>query len=178
MGQALQRAGVVKSVDAFTEALDSKKDKVLQPGTYSLRKQMSAASAVELMLDPKSRNGLTIREGLRSADVYKLIDTKLHLKKGTTEGVAESEAKNLGLPSWANNSSKLKDPLEGFLYPSTYSVGGKTKPAAVLKQMVARANQVYTKYDLEGNAQQAQARFADAAAHRRQPHAGRRQVQA
>ncbi|WP_406212687.1 endolytic transglycosylase MltG [Streptomyces decoyicus] len=149
MGQILQREGVIKSVGAFTEAAG---DKSLQAGTYSLRKQMSAASAIELMLDPKSRNGLTIREGLRSADVYKLIDTKLHLKKGTTEGVAEREAKNLGLPSWANNSSKLKDPLEGFLYPSTYSVGGKTKPAAVLKQMVARANQVYTKYDLEGNA--------------------------
>ncbi|QIK09808.1 endolytic transglycosylase MltG [Streptomyces sp. ID38640] len=154
MGLALKKAGVVKSADAFSEAaIDSKKDKVLQPGTYSLRKHMSAASAIELMVDPKSRNGLTIREGLRSGDVYKLIDTKLRLKKGTTKGVAKTEAKNLGLPSWAKSASKLKDPLEGFLYPSTYSVGEKAEPAAVLKQMVARANQVYEKHDLEGNAQ-------------------------
>ncbi|MEI5132951.1 endolytic transglycosylase MltG [Streptomyces libani] len=153
MGLALKRAGVVKSADAFSEAaIDSKKDKVLQPGTYSLRKHMSAASAVELMVDPKSRNGLTIREGLRSGDVYKLIDTKLHLKKGTTKGVAKTEAKSLGLPSWANNSAKIKDPLEGFLYPSTYSVGEKAKPADVLKQMVSRAKQVYARYDLEANA--------------------------
>ncbi|MFE1171822.1 endolytic transglycosylase MltG [Streptomyces sp. NPDC058773] len=154
MGLALKKAGVVKSADAFSEAaVDSKKDKILQPGTYSLRKHMSAASAVELMVDPKSRNGLTIREGLRSGDVYKLIDKKLHLSTGTTKKVAKTEAKNLGLPSWANDSAKIKDPLEGFLYPSTYSVGGKTKPEAVLKQMVARANQVYEKYDLEQNAQ-------------------------
>lgn len=153
MGLALKKAGVVKSADAFSEAaVDSKKDKVLQPGTYSLRKHMSAASAVELMADPKSRNGLTIREGLRSGDVYKLIDKKLHLKTGTTKGIAKTESKSLGLPSWANASAKIKDPLEGFLYPSTYSVGENTKPAAVLKQMVARANQVYGKYDLEGNA--------------------------
>ncbi|MFF3545771.1 endolytic transglycosylase MltG [Streptomyces platensis] len=154
MGLALKKAGVVKSADAFSEAaVESKKDKVLQPGTYSLRKHMSAASAVELMVDPKSRNGLTIREGLRSGDVYKLIDKKLHLKAGTTKGIAKSDSKSLGLPSWANDSAKLKDPLEGFLYPSTYSVGENTKPAAVLKQMVARANQVYEKYDLERNAQ-------------------------
>ncbi|MFF3746073.1 endolytic transglycosylase MltG [Streptomyces kronopolitis] len=153
MGQILQEKGVIKSAGAFTEAAgENKKAQSLQPGTYSLRKKMSGAAAIELMLDPKSRNGLTIREGLRSTEVYKLIDTKLHLKAGTTKGVAKSEAKNLGLPSWANDSSKIKDPLEGFLYPSTYSVGDKAKPAAVLKQMVARANQVYQRYDLEGNA--------------------------
>ncbi|MFI5524402.1 endolytic transglycosylase MltG [Streptomyces platensis] len=153
MGLALKKAGVVKSADAFSEAaVDSKKDKILQPGAYSLRKHMSAASAVELMVDPKSRNGLTIREGLRSGDVYKLIDKKLKLKAGTTKGIAKTDAKSLGLPSWANGSAKLKDPLEGFLYPSTYSVGENAKPAAVLKQMVARANQVYEKYDLERNA--------------------------
>ncbi|MFG2828423.1 endolytic transglycosylase MltG [Streptomyces sp. NPDC048434] len=153
MGQILQREGVIKSAGAFTEAAgENKKAQSLQAGTYTLRKQMSGAAAIELMLDPKSRNGLTIREGLRAGDVYKLIDKKLHLKAGTTKGVAKSDAKNLGLPSWANDSSKIKDPLEGFLYPSTYSVGGKVKPAEVLKQMVARANQVYAKYDLEAKA--------------------------
>ncbi|MFE6737935.1 endolytic transglycosylase MltG [Streptomyces tubercidicus] len=154
MGLALKRAGVIKSADAFSEAaVDSKKDKILQPGTYSLRKHMSAASAIELMVNPKSRNGLTIREGLRSADVYKLIDKKLHLKTGTTKNVAENDAKSLGLPSWANDSAKIKDPLEGFLYPSTYSVGEKAKPADVLKQMISRAKQKYAKYDLETNAE-------------------------
>ncbi|MFD8328358.1 endolytic transglycosylase MltG [Streptomyces lydicus] len=153
MGQILAKNGVIKSAGAFNEAAgENKKSGLLQPGTYSLRKHMSAASAMELMLDPKSRNGLTIREGLRAKDVYALIDKKLKLKAGTTKNVAEHDVKNLGLPSWADDNGKIKDPLEGFLYPSTYSVGEKAKPAAVLKQMVARASQVYEKYDLEGNA--------------------------
>ncbi|GAB7034707.1 endolytic transglycosylase MltG [Streptomyces sp. NPDC021749] len=155
MGQILAKKGVIKSAGAFTEAAeDNKKATLLQPGTYSLRKHMSAASAIELMADPKSRNGLTIQEGLRAGTVYKLIDKKLKLKPGTTKEIAHSQAKNLGLPSWADDSPKIKDPLEGFLYPSTYSVGDKAKPAAVLRQMVSRAKQVYAKYDLEGKARE------------------------
>ncbi|MFI9048939.1 endolytic transglycosylase MltG [Streptomyces sp. NPDC053427] len=154
MGEILAKKGVIKSAKAFSDAAseDDKKSRSLQPGTYSLHKHMSAAAAMEMMLDPKSRNGLTIREGLRAKDIYALIDKKLQLKTGTTKNVAEAEVKHLGLPSWADDNGKIKDPLEGFLYPSTYSVGDHAKPAAVLKQMVARANQVYAKYDLEGNA--------------------------
>ncbi|MFG2402267.1 endolytic transglycosylase MltG [Streptomyces lydicus] len=153
MGEILAKNGVIKSAGAFNEAAgENKKSGLLQPGTYSLRKHMSAAAAMELMLDPKSRNGLTIREGLRAKDIYALIDKKLKLKAGTTKNVAEHDVKNLGLPSWADDNGKIKDPLEGFLYPSTYSVGENAKPAAVLKQMVARASQVYEKYDLEDNA--------------------------
>ncbi|MEU5240422.1 endolytic transglycosylase MltG [Streptomyces lydicus] len=153
MGEILAKNGVIKSAGAFNEAAgENKKSGLLQPGTYSLRKHMSAAAAMELMLDPKSRNGLTIREGLRAGAVYALIDKKLHLKAGTTKDVAEKQIRNLGLPSWANDSRKIKDPLEGFLYPSTYSVGGNAKPADVLKQMVGRATREYAKYDLEANA--------------------------
>ncbi|WP_411125463.1 endolytic transglycosylase MltG [Streptomyces sp. x-19] len=153
MGLILKREGVVKSADAFSEAaVDSKKDKLLQPGSYSLRKQMSAASAVAMMSDPRSRNGLTIQEGLRAGAVYTLIDKKLKLAAGTTKEIAHNQAKNLGLPSWADASPKIKDPLEGFLYPSTYSVGEHAKPADVLRQMISRATQEYQKYDLESSA--------------------------
>ncbi|WP_043263502.1 endolytic transglycosylase MltG [Streptomyces sp. CT34] len=154
MGVILAKDGVIKSSGAFTEAADSnKKAQSLQPGTYSLRKQMSAAAAIDLMLDPKSRNGLTIREGLRAGAVYEMIDKKLKLKAGTTKEVAKTQVKSLGLPSWADGSPKIKDPLEGFLYPSTYSVGDNAKPADVLKEMVGRATREYQKYDLEANAQ-------------------------
>ncbi|ARF54399.1 endolytic transglycosylase MltG [Streptomyces gilvosporeus] len=154
MGQILAKKGVIKSAGAFTQAAsaDDKKSRSLQPGTYSLRMHMSAAAAMDLMLDPKSRNGLTVREGLRARAVYSLIDQKLKLKAGTTKKDALSHLKELGLPSWANDSPQIKDPLEGFLFPSTYSVGGNTKPVDVLKQMVGRATQAYGKYDLEAEA--------------------------
>ncbi|MFJ9417418.1 endolytic transglycosylase MltG [Streptomyces sp. NPDC101227] len=154
MGEILAKKGVIKSAGAFRDAAadNDKKSRSLQPGTYSLRKHMSAAAAMELMLDPKSRNGLTIREGLRAGAVYQLVDQKLKLKAGTTKDIAKKQLNSLGLPSWANDSAKIKDPLEGFLYPSTYSVGQNAKPADVLKQMVGRATKEYAKYDPEANA--------------------------
>ncbi|RLU84955.1 aminodeoxychorismate lyase [Streptomyces griseocarneus] len=153
MGEVLQKAGVVKSVGAFTAAVDKNpKGKAIQPGTYSLHKEMSGEAAVAMMTN--TSNFLVIPEGRRAVAVYGMIDDKLGLPKGTTKGVAANQAKNLGLPDWANTDSKIKDPLEGFLYPSQYSAAKGTKPEDVLKQMVARANENYAKVDLAGKAKE------------------------
>ncbi|MET9256046.1 endolytic transglycosylase MltG [Streptomyces sp. NPDC003717] len=153
IGQELKRVGVVKSVDAFISAQQSNpQGKSIQDGVYTLQKQMSAASAVELLLSPKSRSNLIIAEGKRNADVYKLIDKRLEVADGTTAKVAKDQYKSLGLPTWALNHAKVKDPLEGFLYPSSYSVAKGQKPADVLKQMVARADEQYAKLGLEQKA--------------------------
>ncbi|GGQ66484.1 endolytic transglycosylase MltG [Streptomyces flaveolus] len=153
IGQELKRQGVVKSVDAFVSAQQSNPNgKSIQDGVYTLQKEMSAASAVQMLLDPKSRSSLIIAEGLRNVQVYAKIDTQLGLKKGTTAGVAKSEWKNLGLPAWAMNHKDVKDPLEGFLYPSSYSAAKGQKPEDVLKQMVARANEKYQEFGLEQKA--------------------------
>lgn len=153
MGNRLKEMGVVKSVDAFTSAQgDVEKGNSISPGFYTMRKGMSAKSAVELMLSPKSRNTLIVPEGYRNAWVYEQIDGRLGVKKGTTEEVAKKDWKKLGLPDWANKGADIKDPLEGFLYPSSYSVSKGQKPADVLKRMVAEADKQYAKVDLEGQA--------------------------
>ncbi|MBQ0964773.1 endolytic transglycosylase MltG [Streptomyces tendae] len=154
IGQELKRQGVVKSVDAFIAAQQSNpRGKSIQDGVYTLQKEMSADSAIELLLSPKSRSNLIIAEGRRNADVYKLIDKRLEVKDGTTAKVAKSEYKSLGLPEWALNHKGVKDPLEGFLYPSSYSAAKGQKPEDVLKQMVARANEQYEKIGLEQKAE-------------------------
>ncbi|MFJ6693287.1 endolytic transglycosylase MltG [Streptomyces sp. NPDC091294] len=154
IGQELKRQGVVKSVDAFIAAQQSNpRGKSIQDGVYTLQKEMSADSAVELLLSPKSRSNLIIAEGKRNADVYKLIDKRLEVKDGTTAKVAKSEYKSLGLPEWALNHKDVKDPLEGFLYPSSYSAAKGQKPEDVLKQMVARATEQYEKIGLEQKAE-------------------------
>ncbi|MFJ3042255.1 endolytic transglycosylase MltG [Streptomyces tendae] len=154
IGQELKRQGVVKSVDAFIAAQQSNpRGKSIQDGVYTLQKEMSADSAIELLLSPKSRSNLIIAEGRRNADVYKLIDKRLEVKDGTTAKVAKSEYKSLGLPEWALNHKDVKDPLEGFLYPSSYSAAKGQKPEDVLKQMVARANEQYEKIGLEQKAE-------------------------
>ncbi|MFJ6393179.1 endolytic transglycosylase MltG [Streptomyces sp. NPDC091972] len=154
MGRLLKAAGVVKSVDAFVAAFARNGESgKIQAGSYLLNKEMSAESAVALMLDPKSQNNLIIREGERNADVYEEVDERLKVSKGTTAKVAKQKYKDLGLPEWALGHSDLKDPLEGFLYPSAYAVSKGDKPEAVLKDMVSRAKDKYEAMGLEEKAE-------------------------
>ncbi|WP_151482608.1 endolytic transglycosylase MltG [Streptomyces albicerus] len=155
IGQKLKDAGVVKSVDAFVSAQQQNPDgQKIQAGVYLLNKQMSAESAVTLMLDPKSQNNLVVAPGQRNVVVYAAIDKQLELPKGTTKEVAEKKYESLGLPDWANNESDIKDPLEGFLYPATYPAAKGMKPEAVLKEMVTQAKKEYAKYNLEAKAKE------------------------
>ncbi|MBU7599978.1 endolytic transglycosylase MltG [Streptomyces sp. P38-E01] len=148
MGNILKKEGVVKSHDAFVEASGKNGDAAkIHAGTYLLRKGMSAEAAIKLMLDPASQSGLIVPEGLRASKIYELIDERTESPEGTTEKLAKST--EFDLPSWAEGGG---DPLEGFLFPSKYSVSKKTEPVAVLKEMVKRANAEFTKVDLEGNA--------------------------
>ncbi|UYQ61089.1 endolytic transglycosylase MltG [Streptomyces peucetius] len=154
IGNILKKHGVVKSVDAFISAqIKNPKGGTIQDGVYLLKKEQSAKSAVESMLNPASRNNLTIPEGWRNAKVYERIDKRLELKAGTTEKVAEEKADSLGLPDWAKNHEDVKDPLEGFLFPAAYPVSKDDKPESVLKKMVARADAEYEKVDLESKAE-------------------------
>ncbi|MEU7333990.1 endolytic transglycosylase MltG, partial [Streptomyces parvus] len=149
----LRKQGVIKSSDAFVAAQnDNPKGKLIQAGVYLLNKEMSAASAVTLMLDPKSQNAFVIPEGWRNVRVYAEIDKRLELKEGTTAKVAKTKAESLGLPDWADDNPDVKDPLEGFLYPAAYPVAKGSKPEDALKRMVARANKEYAKVDLEATA--------------------------
>ncbi|MGW4492220.1 endolytic transglycosylase MltG [Streptomyces sp. NPDC004376] len=155
IGRLLKDKGVVESVDAFVSAqLANPQGKSLQDGVYTLQKHMSAASAVELMLSPKSRSNLIIAEGSRNTRVYEQIDARLKVAKGTTFKVAKKDYKSLGLPAWALGHPNLKDPLEGFLFPSSYPVTKGQKPKDVLKSMVAQANERYTQYNLTKKAKE------------------------
>ncbi|MEU6367652.1 endolytic transglycosylase MltG [Streptomyces sp. NPDC046931] len=153
IGQVLKEAGVVKSVDAFVAAQGQNPDgKSIQAGTYTLKKHMSAAAAVQLMLSPESKNNLIIAEGWRNAKVYAAIDGRLQLKTGTTESIAAKKWKTFGLPDWAKDGKAVKDPLEGFLYPSSYPVAKGMKPEDVLKQMVDTAKEKYAEFGIQAKA--------------------------
>ncbi|KOU54490.1 endolytic transglycosylase MltG [Streptomyces sp. WM6378] len=153
IGQLLKQAGVVKSIDAFVQAQnDDPKGKTIQAGAYTMKKGMSAANAVKLMLNPSSRNSLIIPEGKRNSWVYGEIDTRLGLRPGTTKDIALKNAGSMGLPDWAKGHKNVKDPLEGFLYPASYPVAKGMKPEDVLKKMVNRASSEYGKQDLAAEA--------------------------
>ncbi|MEU8620334.1 endolytic transglycosylase MltG [Streptomyces sp. NPDC048623] len=153
IGNILKKAGVVKSVDAFVSAQQKNpQGMTIQAGVYTLKKEMSAESAVLLMLNPASQSNLVIPEGRRNVWVYAEIDKRLELEPGTTQGIAKAKANELGLPDWAKNHKNVKDPLEGFLFPAKYPVAKGSKPEDALRKMVSRANQEYAKFDLEAKA--------------------------
>ncbi|MGA5699486.1 endolytic transglycosylase MltG [Peterkaempfera bronchialis] len=140
MGVELKKAGVVKSVDAFVKAYTAEKKAVnIQAGFFTMPLQMSAAEAVKYLVESAGGNVLLIPEGRRATEIYAMIDAKLKLNKGTTAKAAKANVKALGLPSWAEGNP------EGFLFPARYPVGKDTKPLALLKQMVGRANDEFTK---------------------------------
>ncbi|GAB3651578.1 endolytic transglycosylase MltG [Streptomyces sparsus] len=146
MGNILRKAGVVKSHDAFVAAArgSDNKAQTIQAGSYTLRKEMSAASAIQLLLDPASQSGLIIPEGLRALKIYEMIDERTGSAEGTTRKAAESA--DLGLPTWADGK------VEGFLFPAKYSVTEDSEPEAVLREMVKRANAEFKKVGMEAEA--------------------------
>ncbi|MEV1171411.1 endolytic transglycosylase MltG [Nonomuraea sp. NPDC049784] len=143
----LERLGVVASARAFTNAIgNANKSGSLVPGSYKLRKKMSAAQAVSMLI-PANRllAKVTIPEGLR------LSQTLPALAKATGKPAKEftAAAKNVGefdLPSYAKNK------LEGYAFPATYEFQPKTTPTEMLATMVKRFNQTAEDMDLEGGA--------------------------
>ncbi|MEU6237641.1 endolytic transglycosylase MltG [Kitasatospora sp. NPDC047058] len=144
MGLTLKEAGVVKSVEAFTQAFDKNpKSTTIQWGTYSMPKEMSAEAAVQNLVDANGGNKLIVQEGLTAAATFAKIDDKLQLAKGTTAGVAKAQVASLGLPAYANGN------IEGFLWPARYSIADGMKPEDLLKDMVKNATERYAGLDGE-----------------------------
>ncbi|MDH6130168.1 endolytic transglycosylase MltG [Kitasatospora sp. GP82] len=150
MAQVLKDADVVKSTGAFVNAYQKNpKSPSIQPGFFNLHHQMSGEAAVAALIAGGGGNALTIPEGKKSTDIYALIDSKLKLQKGATEAAAKEKINELGLPDYAQGN------IEGFLYPTKYSVSEGMKPEEMLKQMVSTANDHYKQLGMDAGAAQA-----------------------
>ena len=140
IADTLQAAGVVKTSRAFIKAAKANpRTKEIQPGTYQLRRQMSAAGAVELLLDPASRliRKVTIREGLRVSDIVNVLVKEGSMKRSALIA-ALKDPPAIGLPKSA------KGKAEGYLFPATYEFQPDTSEAEALRTMVTRGQQVMT----------------------------------
>ena len=151
IGQTLHRAGVVKSTGAFTKVASSDdRARTIGPGFYKLRKQMKASLALALLLDPKSlvASRVVVTEGMRMDAILLAIAKNSQIKLADLQVAAKSPA-SLGVPSWGSGH-----PLEGFLYPATYTFAPDTTAKQALSAMVTRFNQEATAVDLVAQAQQ------------------------
>lgn len=158
IADTLLQEHVVASVKAFTNAASDNPDsQSLQPGTYVLHRHMSAAAALQLMLDPKSRinSDITVFEGATVVDVEKRLTAPPCAPGSTTprsecglgldkDAVVKAlgNVRALGVPTDYTPGGKTPPSAEGFLYPATYPFDNKTPATAALGQMVAKFTDV------------------------------------
>jgi UPF0755 protein len=144
IAQTLDDADVIGSPSPFVDAAENNPAATgIQPGVYTLRLQMSGASALDLLLDPASRqvSRVTLREGLTVVQVLARLseDTGTPLEELQA---AAADPVALGLPAYANGM------LEGFLFPATYDFEPGDTAADMLGAMVARAEQAFDGFNV------------------------------
>lgn len=136
IAKTLKDAGVIKSTGPFTTLFSASPDAgKISPGQYTLKKQMKASDALDMLLDPSSQAGgrVTIPEGMRMSAIF----PKLSQATGVPVSDFENAAKDytaLGVP--ANPASSA----EGYLWPGTYSFPEGASAQEILSTMVARTN--------------------------------------
>lgn len=141
IGAKLVDAGVVATTKAFSRAFEANPDAAgIQPGSYKLLQGMPASAAVELLLNPSSRDvvKITFREGLTVDQIVSRISEKTlipvdELKKTLKDG------DSYGLPKQANGEP------EGWLFPATYELEGEPTAVGVLSAMTAKTVEVLEK---------------------------------
>ncbi|WP_138758402.1 endolytic transglycosylase MltG [Modestobacter altitudinis] len=129
----LVSAGVIASADPFEDAASANPAATgIQPGVYTLRSQMSGEAALDLLLDPASRQvtRVTLPEGLTVTQVLQRLADQTGIPLADLEAAAADPAA-LGLPAYANGL------LEGFLFPATYDIEPGDTAVGILTDMVA-----------------------------------------
>ena len=132
IGSALYDAGVVKSVGAFVRQYEKNPAaRAINPGTYRFKREMSAADALAVLLDPMNRvaSNVTVLSKERLSVVKKRI---VEVMGVTSEEVdkAIADTEGIGLPAEAKGS------VEGWLAPGSYEVGEDDTPTTVIARMV------------------------------------------
>jgi UPF0755 protein len=130
VAKTLQRSGVVKDSKVFYKLLLASPDVQFQPGSYSLKKEMSSKSALAALQDSKNhvQASIVIPEGTALKD----IEAGMVSKAGLTAAEVDAAAKDLsayGLP--ANVTT-----LEGWLFPATYPINPGWTATQYFKSMV------------------------------------------
>ena len=150
IGRNLKAAGVVASVEAFTDAAAENPDSTkIQVGFYELRKEMSSEAALDILVDPDNlvQSSVTIPEGLRVEDTVALLAKEVDIPVAEFEKALE-RPDSIGLPSYAKGNA------EGYLFPATYAFPPNADATDVLSAMVERWQQAADEADLEARAEE------------------------
>ncbi|UQZ28076.1 putative aminodeoxychorismate lyase [Corynebacterium accolens] len=175
LGPTLVEKNVVKTQEAFDSAASMNHSaSQIQPGFYRLQEEMSAANAVEALLDENNRvDMLEVQGGATLEDVkvvggdvrfgiYSLIsqvscdDGNCLEKEELEKAAAETDPKELGAPDWALDAIKKRgnDPkrIEGLIAPGQYVLDPNMSAKDILKDLITRSAKRYEETDIENRA--------------------------
>ena len=147
IGATLEKADVVKSAKAYLDAAAADtRAASIQPGSYTMKKQMTAQAALAILVETKNRSvpRVTVREGLWKSEVFAA------LSKGTGVPVAEytaaaKDAAALGAPSGRQGQRRglpvpldVRVPGQGDSRPAAQDHGGPGDRRAARRRASAR----------------------------------------
>lgn len=176
LGPDLVEKGIVKSDSAFqTAAANNPNAGAIQPGFYRLQQEMSAASAVEALLNPENKvdmldvpGGLTLKDvNVLGGDVrygiFSLIN-QVTCNDGECVEVADLEniaatvdPVDLGAPEWAADAIRARgnDPkrIEGLIAPGQYVLDPNMGAQEILTDLITRSTQRYNDTNIVSRAE-------------------------
>ncbi|HEU4513938.1 MAG TPA: endolytic transglycosylase MltG [Nocardioidaceae bacterium] len=144
IAQTLVSEDVVKSVEAFTDAAMANPESTgIQVGFYEMKKQMSAESALDVLVDPGNmvQSAVTVPEGYRLEQIVETLAKDTDFSRKQYEKVL-SRPDAIGLPPYAKGNA------EGYLFPATYMLPPNATPRSILTMMVDRWRQAAEEADL------------------------------
>nr|WP_239062137.1 endolytic transglycosylase MltG [Streptomyces sp. SID13031] len=136
IADTLEKKGVVKSAKAFERvARDDPRSKKIQANTFTLKTEMSAKAALELMLDTAKSvlvTRFTIPPARTKAEIVNLLQKSKAAKLPAGAALAAmNRPQTLKLPYYAKNNP------EGFLFPGSYDIPKEATANTVLRMATA-----------------------------------------
>ncbi len=134
IGETLHDSGVVRSVEAFTDAAAEDPDsRGIQVGYYQLREKMSAKAALAVLVDPENliQDRVTVPEGLTVDQTVAKLAEDTDFSESRLRAVL-ARPSSLRLPAYA------EDDPEGYLFPATYLVKPHATAQSLMRDMVRR----------------------------------------
>ncbi|QGU04711.1 endolytic transglycosylase MltG [Corynebacterium comes] len=168
LGPELEERGVVMTDAAFqTAAANNPNAANIQPGFYRLQSEMSAAAAVQALLDPGNlvelldiHGGSTLLDvqvvgGANRPGVYTQI-SQVTCTEGSSNCISTQDLQRvgatadpaaLGVPEWALEAvaARGEDPkrLEGLIVPGRYVVNPELDAEEIITDLVTRSAKQY-----------------------------------
>lgn len=131
IGNRMVDDDIVASTQAFLDALDEvETTQSIQPGEYTLREEMPASDAAEVLLrvGAVSVDYVPVNSGTRINEVFEALAEATSYSVEEFEAAAEDPTV-FGLPEQAPN-------LEGYIAVGEYSLERGSSPEEILQQMV------------------------------------------